>query len=344
MNRTELVAKLELVSYALAQNNLVPVFECFCFNTKTVSCYNDALAIIAPCKTKDAFAVNGSTLLGLLKNSHADEVEFSIENKEDVSIKTGKSRFKLPYFTKNEFLFEPVDDTWDNSLPIDEAFLKGLEACLLTSSRDLAQPAWLGVSLQPKGKRMALYSCDGDGVTRHVTGTKATDVTAMLPNAFCEAVLRTCKETDCKTGTLSINADWAKADLGAYIILGRLIEISTPVDFEHEIENTLKGEPAFIPLPKGLDHALSRARVIADPESAKTSLEVGEGKLYLYTETQMGLVKDVLPCPKHAEVTADVFAAMVQRAIGLCDEIAILDGCTVYRQGETLFMVVSNMG
>ena len=73
-------------------------------------------------------------------------------------------------------------------------------------------------------------------------------------------------------------------------------------------------------------------------------LEVADGKLLLSTETHMGVVRDTLPCPKHPDLIARVSAAMVQRAIGLCDKIAILEGCTVYRQGTTLFMVVGNMG
>ena len=148
MNRAELVSTLDLVSYALASNDLVPMFKCFCFNGKTVSAYSDVLGFIAPCKTTgEPFAVNGVTLLGLLKNSHTDEVELAIENREDVGVKTGKSRFKLPYFTHEEFLFEIPKDKWGAKFDIDEHLIRGLEACLLTSSRDTAQPALLGVSV-----------------------------------------------------------------------------------------------------------------------------------------------------------------------------------------------------
>jgi DNA polymerase III sliding clamp (beta) subunit (PCNA family) len=345
MNRSELVTTLEYVGGALAANNLVPLFQCFAFDTKTVSAYSDTIGIIAPCKTTEAFAVHGSTLLGLLKNSHAEEVEFTLESKQELSVKTGKSRFKLPYFPKEDFVFTKPSFGKDAAdVAIDASFLEGMEACLMTSSRDLAQPKLLGVNLQPYGKYMTLYSCDGDALTRFTTKTK-NSISCLMPNVFCEALVKIFKETKAEIGSLFCNEEWAYASLPTgYQIYGRLIEATDPVDYEELITKTVKGEPSFVPVPKGLDHALSRARVVADPESAKTVLDVDNG-LRLTTDAQMGLIKDVLPYPKGQEqVTANVSAAMVQRAIGLCDEMAILERCTVYRKGEELYMVVSNMG
>jgi hypothetical protein len=193
---------------------------------------------------------------------------------------------------------------------------------------------------------MAFYSCDGDALTRFTTKAKAVKgVSYLMPNIFCEAMVKIFKETEAEKGTLFCNQEWAYASLdGGYHIYGRLIEATDPVDYEELITKTVKGEVNFVPVPKGLDHALSRARVVADPESAKTVLDVMNG-LKLTTDTQMGLIKDFLPYGKHPDaVTANISAAMVQRAIGLCDEMAILDRCTVYRHGEELYMVVSNMG
>lgn len=346
MNRAELVKKLELVGHALAAHNLVPLFQCYCFTGKVVNAYNDALAVIAPCKLEQAFAVNGKTLLGLLTNSHAEEVEFSIEDKNDLSIKTGKSRFKLPYFGPDEFLFKKPSGEYDATVTIDETLLSGLEACLLTSSSDMAQPKLLGVSLLAYGENMALYSCDGDALTRYITKAKAIkNVNYLMPNSFCEVLVRIFKETEAKEGELQVNSQWAYASMDSgFQIYGRLIEVEKPVDYEELITKTVKGEIDFSPLPKGIDYALSRARVIADPDSAKTVLDVAEGKLHLHTETHMGTVKDVLVYPQQKTISANVSAAMVQRAIGLCDEMAVLERCTVYRKGTTIFMVVSNMG
>ena len=152
-------------------------------------------------------------------------------------------------------------------------------------------------------------------------------------------------DTKAEKGTINISKEWIKAGIDTgYTIYGRLIEITNPLDYEAEINNVLKHKPEFVPVPKGLDHALSRARVIADAESAKTSLSIVDGKLSLHTETHQGVVRDVLPYGKVSDTTADVSAEYVQRALGLSTEMSILEDWTVYRDEKSLFLVVSNLG
>jgi DNA polymerase III sliding clamp (beta) subunit (PCNA family) len=347
MTRADLVALLELVAPALgADNDPVQLFQCFTFTGSQVIGYNDRLAIIAPCKTDEAFAVNGKVLLGLLKNSHSDEVDFTLTDKNDVTVKAGKSRFKLPYFPQEDFLFKQPTGKPILEIPMDDTLLPGLEACLITASRDLAQEALLGVALKAHDKVMAFYSCDGDAVTRFDLKAKAGDVTAQLPNEFCEALTRTAREAKVSFQALKIIDDeWAHAAVKNGIsIYGRLSTPSNPLDHEELIAKTIKGKVTFKPVPKALDQALSRARIVADPESAKTELEIADGKLLLHTTTHMGDVDDSMVWREHPQAKADVSAALVQRAIGLCDEMAVLERCTVYRKQPNLFIVVSNMG
>src|SRR5216110_1843170 len=147
MKREELVEKLQLVASALATDNMVPMFQCFVFDGKTVTAYNDALAIITDCAVAESFAVNGQVLLGLLTNSHADYLDFTLES-EDLLVKAGKSTFRLPYFPKTDFLFTVPEAEDIPGCPIDINLIDGLQACLLTSSTDNAQPALMGVCLR----------------------------------------------------------------------------------------------------------------------------------------------------------------------------------------------------
>lgn len=346
MNRSTLVKTLELVAPALSDNAGVSMFENYCFQGKTVCGYNDRLGIVAPCQTDETFAVNGKVLLGLLKNSHSDDVDFILGDKHDITVKAGKSRFHLPFMPKDDFLFKTPTGKVSLEMSVDDTLLPGLEACLLTSSRDLTQEALLGVALKPNGKTMAFYSCDGDAVTRFLLKAKAIDLEALLPNEFCEALIRTAAETKADKIILKIiSNEWAWAHLGTGIdIYGRLLRPDNPLDHEGLIVKTIKGETIFKPVPKALDHALSRARVVADPESAKTELEIRDGKMLLHTETHMGVVNDTITWREHYDVKAGVSAALVQRAIGLCDEMSVLERCTIYQKVPSLFIVVSNMG
>lgn len=358
MLRAELVKKLELVGRALAPTNMVPIFQSFVFDGKTVAAYDDSIGIIAPCETEAAFAVHGKTLLGLLSASRAPEVSFTIAEGELV-VKAGKSTFRLPYQTKEEFLFQPPDEAWDVTVDFSAEAIAGLEACLMTVGRDAAtQPALVGVWLKQAER---FYSCNGDALSRFEAfparkGSKVL-VDFMMPNAFCETLVKIVDETAdvaaevaASVNRVKFNKGWAKASIGGwYTIYGRLIENENPLDHEDLITKTLKGEVSYAPIPEGLDHALSRARVVADPESKPTQLTVKDGKLHLLTDTHLGVIRDVLPF-KHPDVVALVSAELLQRAISLTSEMAIMDNCCCFSGGSghikppTLWQLLSNYG
>jgi DNA polymerase III sliding clamp (beta) subunit (PCNA family) len=347
MNRKDLVQKLELVGSALANNDLVPIFQCFCFSGNEVCCYNDALGIVTPCETPTYFAVNGPVLLGLLTNSLAEDVEFS-SDEGSIVIKAGRSTFKLPYHPKTDFLFEaPELGKEAVLLPIDEDLISGLNACLLTSSTDNAQPAFMGVCLANGKKYKTLYSTDGDAISRYTLKSPATKApNRVLPNSFCQALIKIMTETKATKGSILINEEWAVASLETeFTIYGRLLQVDNPLDYEKEISQTkpLDGERSLI--PKALDHALSRARVLADPESAKTILLVEGDRLKLLTETAMGVVRDSVQMPVQPPVKANVSSQLVQRCIGLCDQMRISDNCVEFwTVDNSLYILTSNMG
>lgn len=347
MNRKQLLTTLELVSRALANNNMVPIFQNFCFKDGQVIGYNDALGIVAPCDVEDTFAVNGSTLLGLLQNSHSEDVEFALDGQE-VIIKAGRSTFKLPYLPEENFLFIEPEDDWLLNLVLDQQVLDGLTSCLMTSSRDLSQGALMGICFNTTKKSTVLYSCDGDAVSQY--GLAQLDITGQpkpitVPNDFCETVLKIAEGTEAtEKSKLTLNDAWAMAELDTgYKIYGRIIQNDNPLDHAALIKKTLKSKPEYVPLPKGLDHALSRARVVADKESKPTQIVVEAGRIKLLTESSYGTVRDTLAMAKHSDVIVMVSAEKVQRAMSITDEMAVMENCTVFRSGDVLLQVVSNM-
>lgn len=337
MNRVELVTKLELVGRALADNNRIPIFEHFCFTGSHVFANNDNLAIIAPCETSHPFAIKGHTLLGLLRASQSEDVTFKVGDQQEVQIKAGKSNFKLPYFPKEQFLFKEPTEKWKVVVDIDPVMLGAIEACLQTASRDAdTQAAFVGVWLKRGG---TLYSCDGDALSRFSILPAKQVGDYMMPNAFCETVLR----VGTTGGKLTLNDGWARATLDEFVIYGRLIKNDDPLDHEKLIYDTLKGVLVPTPIPEGLDHALERARVVADPESKPTQLSVQDGNLHLLTDTSLGIVRDVLPF-QHPDVVALVSAGLMQRSVKLTTEMAIMTNCCVFRNNNGLWQLLSNFG
>lgn len=351
MKRVELVKLLELVQPALSDTDLVPVFTHFMFCDGAVSASNDGLSIVAASKVVQTegsvFAIKGSTLLGLLKNSAAEEVTLEESKDHECVIKTGRSVFSLPYLTEDAFLFEaPGKERWLAKLRINEALISAIKTCLTTASKDHAAAAIMGVCFNLSEDELNLYSCDGDAITQCALSQFPYEGLGAftVPTTFCEALLKISGETKIVTGSLEINPDWVKAVIGDFTIYGRMTENKKPLDHANLIKKTLTGKIQYVPLPDGFNEALARARVVADVESKPTTLIVEKGKLLLITETSMGVVRDELSIKGHSDVQATAHAELIQRSVGICDTIAIKENCTAYKLGDTVLQIVSNIG
>lgn len=349
MNRKDLVKTLELLKPALADNALVAVFQCYQFTGKNVIAFNDDLGIVTPCKTDIPFAVNGEVLLGLINNCSSEEVSLDPtinDEGNELIVKAGRSTFRLPYFSEEEFLFEEPNDKWDEHIPIEWHLCDALTSCITTVSSDTSRPALMGVCL--RGSLGKLYSCDGDRVTRVDTKMLSTQMgegTYVIPISFCEAILKIMEATEARAGSLFLNNEWAKAitDSG-YTLYGRLIELDNDLDHEGLIEATLKTEPVFTKIPEGLDSALARAIVVTKNETAKTVLTVENKRLKIVTESPLGIVRDSIAFDG-PDVQANVLAEHLQKLLPLSDEICIQENCVALRnQDAGLFQLVSNLG
>lgn len=338
MNRNELVKNLELIKPALATNNTIPIFQCFMFTEETVSGYNGEIAISGPCEVASECGIHGSTLLGLLSNSTAPEFELELAG-STATIKTGRTTSKLPFEPRESFIFETPDQDYKSVLAITGSFIEGLKLARETVSNDTTQVALLGITIQDD----EMYSCDGDTVTRVRLKVGIGRHRILLSTAFCEAVLRLWSELDMVKGKLHFNDKMVMADFTEWQVFGTILGIPNPIDFDAEIKKTIKGWKGNLQaIPEGLDAALSRARVLSDPESQKTTVTVAKGRLGLLTETHMGEIRDDLPLKGHVDIKVNINAAHLQRALKVCNQIAFLENCAVL-EAENVLLIVSNM-
>ena len=345
MKRKEITNVLEFVKSAVSDNPITPIFSAFVFDKGTVYGFNDQLAIIGPCDIQSSFAVRAITLFGFLKNSRAKNVSFTLSD-DDVIVKAGKSKITLPCNHSDEFIFSEPDEDWDFKIDITKKLIDGIKTCLVTSSDDFSLPALMGVTLIIN-KNITLYSCDGDVVSKYKVGKAEREITEeyfTLPNEFCNSIIKLF-EKEGSLGKISINKNWAKAKFNnGYIIYGRTIEKNDPLDYEVLIKRTLKSKPTYIKIPKGLNNALLRARVVADMEGKSTLITIQNNKMVMFTKTEIGDVRDVIMLREdHPDIEVSVNASLIQRSALLCEQMAILDNCTCYKSSDTLFQILTNM-
>ena len=351
MERKELLNILDTVKPALSSKPLVPVFQTFCFTGETVYAYNDVLGIVAPCEIDLNIGIPGETLVGLLSNSRGKTVTFEVdEGKNEAVVKTGNSKIRLPYFEEDEFLFEEPEDNWENAivLALDNEMLDAFSCCLVTVSEDTAQQAFMGVTLiVNSNSECYFYSCDGDSLTRYILSSQGENSGQyIMPSEFCSAVLRLVDKLKIAeegvVGTLTVDSEWACADFDiGHKIYGRIIEKDDPTDFEKLINDSLPDSAIFVDIPKHIAQALARATIVVDKDTLRTQLTIEGKKLKLYTESSIGTVRDALKLSDtYEEIEVYVNAALMERAVGLCDQFAVCERCTAYKKEDHLLQII----
>lgn len=325
MDRRKLIETLEVVSRALERNNVLPIFEYLCFTGKIVYAFQDAFGIVASCEVKQPFAVQGPRFIDLLKASKSDEIKMNI--KKDQVLITGKgTEYNLPIKQPDEFVWQEPSIGGEE---LDIEVVKGIECCLATCSDDLALEAFARICL---GKS-AVYSTDGDALTKYSIPGLEQDT--CLSKAFCDAAVKT------GGGKLTVGNEWVCSSFEGYKVYGRNLGPTT-FDYETNMSKILGGVKLELSeIPNKFDEALTRARVVADVETAPTSLIIEDNRLILSTETPFGEVFDDMDV-KHQNIEVKVSAALLQTSMAGCNQFKILKNCCIF-QGDKIRRLVSNL-
>jgi DNA polymerase III sliding clamp (beta) subunit (PCNA family) len=329
MNRQKLIDVLEIVGRGLERNNVIPIYEYYCFTGDTVFGFNDTFGIVAPWKVDQPFGVHGPTFLGLLKASKAETVDIKVV-KDQLQIKADKSEYALPYKGPDEFVWkEPVFTGGRYEAEI----FKGIEYCLASCSQNLALEIFSRVCVNQHNGKIAVYSTDGDALTRYTTDIKApAKLDICLARDFCEASLKV------GGGVLEVGSEWVRSLFGDFRVYGHNLG-STTFAYEDKIAKILDNkELDAIPIPLKFSEALTRARVVADIETSPTRIFVENNELGLLTETPFGEVFDSMKV-KHPDIEANVSSALLQNSMADCDQFKIRNNCTIFSSNNILRLV-----
>lgn len=347
MKRLELLKNLELIRPSVSDSDLVPIFTHYILDENKTYGYNDSIAIISNAHDwGDSLALHGKTLLELLKSISTDEVVFSI-NEDEVKIKAGKGVYDLPWLPKDDFLFEEPKLVSPCTIEGGADLIEGIETCLITASKDQTAAAIMGVTFNFQKTGLTLYSCDGDAITRYtVDGASKGTGSLMVPTPFCSALVKAAKETGTEKFKLSVNEDWACAQLPNWklSIYGRMKPIDEPLDHAKLIKDSMKGIQSPVQIPLGLSEALGRASIVAESTSATTKVICdGNGAVQLLTQSATGKIEDRLTFRNHGEFSVHIHSSLVHRCLGVSQNIAFGHNCTVYSKGEKILVVCSNV-
>ena len=305
MLRRDLTDCLDLVSPALAKNDIIPVLKHICFTGLEVICFNDQIGMSVPLKTEFVGGVPGKLLMDLLGASRAKEVEF-IDKNAELEIKAASSRFKLPVMPEDSFVFD-MPKPKDKPLPVPLGqFAQAIEGCLRSTSTDQSVADQQGITLIVDNDKLSLFSTNNATVstnTLKLTGKPSFKERVILPALFCEQVVKLAGK-NCK---LEVHDDYALLSTPKGVCcFGRFLNSHKPIDFQEVVDSNLKGVVKQLrPIPSKLRLMVERAIIITQTEKVLTTITVKDGIMRFESKGTGDVIDSVQVDQDDAELALD---------------------------------------
>lgn len=340
MDRLKLLAILKKVAPALgAEKSLLPILSHFAFDGKTVTAYNDVVALQTPCDVGFVGCVDGPRLLALLSSSRSKTAEFT-ESGSDVVLKLGRTKATFTRHNLKDFPFSAPRHRRTSDVELGEDFLRLLKTASLSASQDIATRTRYGITcsfLGEKGYR--IYSTDG----RTIVAASCSDNldlsgTVIFVPGFYSLLL------GMKSPTLQIPSvgqqPITRDKQNNVTLYGRVLREVNTKQFISIFKNVDAASIPTVPVPKALGRCLERASVVADD----TRFKYAEGKLRLSTASSLCDVKDVLPAD-FGDSPFDIVSSSscIRRFIEIAEEIGFSENCVLLR-GKSFRVLVGTKG
>jgi DNA polymerase III sliding clamp (beta) subunit (PCNA family) len=347
IDRKTLLKKLNTVKPAVSAQSYIPILKHLKFDGKTVTAYNDIVAISVLCDSQGfEGCVSADLLLKTLSSMSAEEVVLQ-NSAESLLVSAGRSKIKLPVMPSEDFPFVPA--AWRNSNKILGSFgvskdmLTGIKLCLLGAGTDTQHPAQMGVTLDPlfSLECAALYSTDSVTLSRFTFGTDMEipgDAPVIMPTFFCEQLLsmaRVCEDVKIETYTGALLAVFSD---GSMLFTKTLVDLK-PMAFAEVFKKYVEtDEVTTLTIPEAFEQSFERAVLVqsAEPQFS-TSVSVVSKKMTLKSTSKSGEAEDVMSLSA-SDCAFYINPASVKRMLAVTSKIAMLPKVVLLTDDKQEFM------
>jgi len=306
------------------------VLACYCFDGKTVTGFDDIVAVEAPCDLPIHGAIKASVLSPWLSVVAGDEVKVEVKN-DVANFKCGRSSIKVPLLSADDFLHTvDVPKALDVVKP-DESFAAAFSRALRSQGTDTTDPTNCGVMLSLSSKGATLYSGDGFSATRcQVSGVRGRGSYGFTPR-FAEVLGGMLGRFG--DVVLSLSKDMVEAKFEAGV---RVYGVTNPAADSSTLAGYFKrvgGKDVtarFVKVPKTLKSGLEQASVLGGHDrAAHAGIKIVKDRLALSLDTEVGKLNYNTLIKGHPEVSVKFNPMLVLRSIDDADQLAILEDCIV---------------
>jgi hypothetical protein len=346
LERKAFLDAIDGVRPALAAKSMVEALSHIWFDGKTALAYNDStLGIEVPFKSELKGGLRGHLLLAMLGASRAKEVEITAGEGEELLLKAGNTKLRLPLLPPKQAVWEFPETNPKEAIVLDKALLGAVNMVLVsTGDPEPSVPEKLGVTFEADVNYLDVFTTDSRTIAYATCpqpkGYSTKRVT--IPTPFWEETLKRCKAG----GKLWLQKDCviAQATDGTRIF-SKLVHVERPIDFSSAVESNLPPDwtKRKVPMPSRMALAVERGCILLEgsPNEA-VKFAVDKDRLYMDAKVPFGELHDSMALDKpHEAVTVGLDPTLVKRGLGVCDSFMLTADCMVLSSGKNFIYLVS---
>ena len=246
--------------------------------------------------------VVGARLFGeMIRRLPDGIVSVSSDEKENITVKCGKSQFNILGISAEDYPELPSFDTV-NSIRLPQRILKDMiNKTIFAVSTDEARPIYTGTLFEVEEKRLTLVSVDGYRLARRteeLADSRLESCTFVVPGNTLSDVEKICSEEDGDV-SISVGSRHISFEIGDTVVVSRRLEgeflnyrRSIPDAFKYEIKIDRTEFMASI------DRV---SLIVSEKNSSPVRMTVGDGTIDCLCVTPIGRAEDVCTCEGNGE-------------------------------------------
>lgn len=324
VERAAFLETLERLKPAVGVTGIVPELSHIWFEPKQAYAYDGGFGIVLNFESDLNCGAPGVPLMALLGTSALKEA--NLEPSENaLQVKFGKATTKLATLEvgRKVWPFPIKMPKGASGVMLDADVIEGLRKTLFVKASPATRVEHHGVMVEKQGKDLALLSTDTATmacVLIEGAGKNAEFERTLLPRDFAEQLVA--QATDGANFYVLDDCLMAVGDDVSFY--SNLLDISNADKMGDIIAHHAGNHSEGVPLPAGLDAALSRAEILAGKQEPVVSLASDGDSLQISGEYALGTVKESLELEgKLPKAKVPVKAGLVRRALKYAETISI---------------------